>query len=185
MPRSGSSMTAGIFDIHGCWKGNYNIGCSYNPKGYFENLDAKAILIRRCGKLAQGVIPAEPQSGFKQEILQKLKPEGKWFIKCSAMYRNAFNEFNPKFICVRRKTEGLIGSNKKTGFMGTGDVDKLKMIIDAHNREMDISQGVDVYTDQLIEGDFSSIISALKHCDIEPDLEKIRDFVEPKHWHYP
>lgn len=182
MPRSGSSLTAGIFHHHGCWKGKYNTGCSFNPKGYFENLDAKEILIRRCGRLAQGIIPATPQAGFRKELLERLKPQGKWFVKCSAMYRAAWDEFDPTFVCVRRKTEGLIGSNRKSGFMGTRDPDRLKMIIDAHNREMDLSGGVDVFPDDLVNGDYSSIARALDHCGIEPDYDVIEDFVEPKYW---
>lgn len=181
MPRSGSSMTAGIFHQHGCWEGLCNTKSGYNPKGYHENLDVKAILIRRYGRLAQGTIPAPPGDGFKHEIL-KINPQGRWFVKHSAMYRQAWHEFSPKFICVRRKTEGLIGSNKSTNFMGTRDEDRLKLIIDAHNEQMDLSEGVNVYTDQLIDGDYSSIIEALESCDIEPDVEKIDDFVEPKYW---
>lgn len=181
MPRSGSSMTAGIFRLHGCWEGRCREGDKINPKGYHENLDVKDILIRRFGRLAQTTAPAKPQQGFRQEVL-RLSPEGKWFVKHSAMYRNAWFEFKPKFICVRRKTSGLLGSNKVTGFLGTRDELQMMRIIDAHNEEMDRSEGVDVYTDELIEGDFTSIFNALEACGIVPDQEKIKNFVEPDYW---
>lgn len=181
MPRSGSSMIGGIFHLHGCWEGLCNSASGYNPKGYHENIDVKMMLIRRYGRLAQGVVPATKSDGFKHEVL-KLKPRGKWFVKHSAMYREAWWEFSPKFVCVRRSEEGLIGSNKKTNFMGTRDEMKLKAIIAAHNRQMDLSKGVDVYTDDVVKGDYSSLERALKYCGIEPDLEKVDDFVEPRYW---
>lgn len=181
MPRSGSSMTGGIFHLHGCWEGNCRRGDRINPKGYHENLDVKAILIRKFGRLAQGIIPATSQDGFRNEVM-KLKPKGRWFVKHSAMYREAWHEFSPRFVCVRRKTEGLIGSNTETGFMGTRNPDKLKAIIDAHNEQMDLSGGVDVFTDDLVKGDYSSISRALEYCGIEPDFGKIEEFVEPSLW---
>lgn len=152
-----------------------------NEKGYHENLDVKSILIRRFGRLAQTTTPAEPQEGFRNEVL-RLFPEGKWFVKHSAMYRRAWHEFNPTFICVRRKTKGLLGSNKKTGFLGTRDEVEMLRIIDAHNKQMDLSEGVNVYTDDLVKGDYSSICDALEACRIVPDIEKIRNFVDPSLW---
>lgn len=181
MPRSGSSMTAGIFHLHGCWEGRCRKGDKTNPKGYHENLDVKDILIRRYGRLAQGIVPAASGDGFRNEVL-KLKPTPPWMVKHSAMYRRAWDEFNPKFVCVRRSVEGLIGSNKRTGFLGTNNDEKMRAIIAAHHKEMDASGGVEVYTDEVVGGNFTSIINALKYCGLEPDVKKIKDFVEPKLW---
>lgn len=183
MPRSGSSMTAGIFRLHGFWEGRCRNGDRLNPKGYHENLDAKEILIRRFGRLAQTTSPAKPQKGFKTEILKRLNPEGKWFVKHSAMYRRAWFEFEPKFVCVRRSREGIIRSNLKTGFLGTADYTEMNAIVSAHESEMDSApNAVNVWTDAVVNGDYRSIAEALSFCGVVPDLKKISDFVDPGLW---
>lgn len=174
-------MTAGIFHLHGCWKGKCNTASGPNPKGYFENLDVKMILIRRFGRLGQKTEPCKFQEGFRHEVM-KLNPTDPWMVKHSAMYRNAWMEFLPRFVCVRREIDGIIGSNKAVNFLGTRDVNRMRDIIDAHHKEMDASGGVDVFVDELIEGNYTSICKALESCGLVPDERKIADFVEPEYW---
>lgn len=186
MPRSGSSMTAGIFSKHGVWTGRTHPGSTPNPKGYFENLDFKEDLIRRYGRLAQTTSPATHCDGFAQ-FVRRTAPEGKkWLVKHSAMYRKAWDEFSPKFVCVRRRIDGLLGSNRKSGFLGTRDDVEMRKIIEAHNEQMDIAVslqgGMNVYPDEWIEGNYESIEKALEFCGIEPNRSVIEDFVEPEYW---
>lgn len=186
MPRSGSSMTAGIFAKHGVWSGRCRSGDNMNPKGHFENLDIKDELIRRHGRLGQATVPASADKGFRSFVEKFAPKEGKWMVKHSSMYRMAWSEFNPRFVCVRRRIEGLMGSNGKTGFLGTKDPDRMRAIIGAHNEQMNIAVslygGVNVYPDEWMMGDYRSIEKALGYCGIEPDRGIIEDFVEPAYW---
>lgn len=181
IPRSGSSMTAGIFAIHGVWVGKCREPDRFNPSGYFENLDIKKILIDRWGKLAQTNRAAIPQEGFIDQI-RALKPGNPWLAKHSSMYWRAWNEFCPKYVCVRRSLDGVIGSNRQVNFLGTQDENQMRVIIAAHNYCMDLSKGVNVYVDEVINGNYQSLRRAFKHCGIPFDRTRTEEFVNPTLW---
>lgn len=181
IPRSGSSLVAGLFAAHGVWTGHCRAADDFNQTGYWENLDIKRILIRRWGRLAQGTRAALEQPGFREEI-GKLKPTDPWLAKHSALYWRAWFEFKPRYVCVRRTLEGVLGSNRKVGFLGTVDEDRMRAIIAAHAACMDASGGINVYPDELLKGNYTSIQRALRACDLEPDLAKIDNHIRPDLW---
>ncbi len=183
MPRSGTSMTAGIFHLHGCWVGNCREADNLNPKGFFENLDFKKLMILHAGRLAQsGELADVGNTEFMLKVREVAPEEGPWLVKCSALYWPMWSFLLPKWVCVRRKTEGILKSNMKTNFMATQDENKIHYLIERHNMAMDLVDGVDVYTDDIVSGDFSSIKRAVEFCGLEYDEANTANFVNPKLW---
>lgn len=190
-PRSGSSMTAGLFAKHGVWYGTSREADSKNPKGYFENTHLKNLLKNTCGtgllRLSYN-IPRE-QAGFKSKVIKLLTDDGyqngKYFFKHSALYWKVWHEFNPRFICVRRNFESTLNSNYDF-FNRAMSHEDLITIIKAHEREMSYIEkhygAATIYTDQIIEGEYGSLQNAMAYCGIKMDFKIVDEFVEPKYW---
>jgi len=178
-PRSGSSMTAGLFAKHGAWVGPCMPGNKRNEKGYFESIPFKRSLLENCGRLVESGDVANPVPGWR-EIAERILSDngytgGPWLVKHSALYYPVWHEFSPRFICVRRSDQGLRASEEATGMIAN---------IEAHKAVMDAVGGVDVFTDDIVAGDFSSLERAFDFCDIRMDRAIVDDFVEPSLWHY-
>lgn len=184
IPRSGSSLIAGLFHIHGVWVGRCQKPDKYNPKGYFENLDIKKELKKRYGRLSHTGRRAEAQRGFRGSIHPYTPESGKWLFKCSAMYLNAWHEFSPQFICVRRSWTGTTESNKNTNFLGTKEPKRITELIASHHQEMNRAEGVNVYPDELINRDYSSLYEAFEYCGIKLNEEAVDNFIDTSAWHY-
>lgn len=192
-PRSGSSMTAGLFAAHGVWVGTSRGGNENNPKGFFEHTHIKQLLKKRFGwdLMALSKNPPQPIDGFYGDITTILEKDGwngeQWLCKHSALYWRAWSDFKPKFILVRRDIEQTVRSNISVGLhRGEWTPKQLTEIMQAHHREMDIlseyHDGKNVYTDELIKGDYSSLESAMAYCGIVMKEEIVKDFIEPKYW---
>jgi hypothetical protein len=192
-PRSGSSMTAGLFARHGVWVGTSRSGNEHNPKGFFENTFLKKQLKKEWGTdlLALSENPPEYHPDFREKVEKLLIQDGyrgeTWLCKHSALYWRAWLGFNPKFICVRRDIEQTVQSNIDVKLhRGAWSRDDLTDIMRSHHYEMDLAirkcQGINVYTDDLIERNYRSIREALIFCGINPNEDVIHDFVEPRYW---
>ncbi len=182
MPRSGSSMTAGIFAHHGVWVGPYRKGDRYNAKGYYESTPFKQLLIAHCGRLTSDGEVAQPVKGWRQIAEQCLKDNGytggPWLVKHSALYAPLWREFeDAKYVCVRRDVGAVIDSGKRS-----------RMGIDhysagAHAQVMDnvVSElgGVNVYTDNIVNGDYSSLRKAFDYCGLEFAAKIADSFIDP------
>lgn len=192
-PRCGSSMTAGLFARHGVWTGTCRPGDASNPKGHFENIPLRTMLIGAHKNVVQKGVLAAKISGFREQALQAIRndgyTQGPWLFKGSAIYWPAFFEFKPRFVVVDRPREQIFKSCRKTGMLGNCRSDvELYANIDFHQQQMDylvtFKQAVRVNTFEVVQGDFTSIKHALYVCGIEPLDDKIRDFVDDKLWHY-
>lgn len=184
MPRSGTSMVAGVFSEHGVWSGRCILANKINAKGYFENLDFKNLNIKYSGRLAQSGVLAKPVKGFADKVKSFVPESGPWMAKFSAMYYPLWVDLDPFWICIRRKSEGIACSNLKTGYFGTKNLDEIYTLIRRHNEAMNQVPGVDVYADDLIKGYDWSIKRAIEHCGLKYDPKMTRDFIDPNLWHY-
>lgn len=189
-------MTAGLFHSHGIWVGTSRGGNENNPKGFFENTKLKQLQKKIWGWDLQALAetPPEPDPDFKWKALQLIREQGwsgePWLYKQSALYWRAWDDFNPKFICVRRDIEQTVQSNIDCGLhRGKWSREQLTDIIESHHREMDIVRevydGIDVFTDQLIERDYSSLKQAFDYCGIEMKKEVVDEFITPGYWKHP
>lgn len=186
-------MTAGLFAGHGVWVGTSRGGNENNPKGFFEHTHLKQLLKQTWGTDLLGLsgFPPQHKPGFYDKVVTILQkdgyPGGKWLYKHSALYWRAWGDFKPKFICVRRDIEQTVQSNIDVGLhRGAWTKEQLTDIMKAHHREMDIVEkeygGCNVYTDALVQGDYSSLEKAMGHCEIDFKEKIVRDFIEPKYW---
>lgn len=190
MPRSGTSMTAGIFAKHGVWVGETRQGDAHNPKGYFENLAVKRLIYRCAGmkRLTAHNHLVEPVDGWADGIRDILAREGyrggPWLVKHGAMAWRLWHEFEPNWVCVRRRNS--VESARRMVRPGNGLT--LREIVDFHRRQMDIVRdrhgGVDVFTDDVVQGDYSSLERAFAHCGLTFDPAIADTFVEPRYWHH-
>lgn len=91
-PRSGTSMTAGVFHQHGVWVGSCRPGSNRNPKGFFENKKIKNILMERYPKAIAEGHPIEPSVGngmraqVEAALIKDKYPGGPWLWKGSVRY---------------------------------------------------------------------------------------------------
>ena len=186
MPRSGSSMTAGLFAEHGVWTGPCRPPGPQNAKGHFESLPIRDEIIKTVGAIVQKGVLAPEVKGWRgrvENIIRKAGyKEGPWLFKSSAMYYPLWHEFNPTFVCVRRNLEAIEQSGKATGYF------RRPKAIQPHVKAMDYVRdnmgGIDVFSDEVIAGDYSSLERAFDAAGLEMDERIVSDFVDPSLWHY-
>lgn len=185
MPRSGSSMTAGIFAKHGVWVGPARKGDRYNAKGYFESLPFKELLIKHAGRIAPAGKLAKPVQGWREiaenTIAKHGYTGGPWLVKHSAMYYPVWHEFpNAKYICVRRDADEVMRSGKQSGFFRADDA--VQPHIEALDYCRDVLGGVDVDTAAVVAGDYSTLHKAFAYVGLEFDATIVDEFVDPSLW---
>lgn len=178
-------MTAGIFANHGVWVGPYKPGDHRNQKGYYESLPFKQAIIAKVGPIVhKGILAPEIQW---RETAERILAEngytvGPWLVKHSAMYYPLWHEFKPKFVCARRDPASVEKSGRESGMF------RAKSAIQPHVEAMDYVRdhlgGVDVFTDKVVAGDFSSLERAFDYCGIEFSREIADEFIDPQLWHY-
>ncbi len=194
-PRSGSSMTAGIFAEHGVWTGHCRAPSQLNAKGHFENKSIKRVIAGKYGAktiVHEGRI-ASQLPGFKTAVLTAIAgdgyTDGDWLWKGSALFWQAFYEFDPRWVvCIRPRSQ-IFESCRRSGIFGKYlSETRLKEIIELHHQQMSNlmqSHGAfQVNTDEVAQGNYDSIELALEGCDITPDRKRIDAFVDSSLWHH-
>lgn len=179
-------MTAGIFARHGVWTGSCFMGDRHNPRGYFENIDIKSLMKMWFGNLVHENKLATPRENWKQAVEHTIREDGyhsgPWLVKTSPLYYRVWEEFSPFWVNVRRPKEHIINSCLKTRMVNRPKED-LGRFIDFHNELMD-QRGVDVFTEELIDGDYSSLENAFDYCGLEFNETIARNFIREDHWHF-
>lgn len=136
VPRSGTSMVAGIINICGAWKGNTGGFHKYNVKGMFENYIVREKLIKPILRNMKvdplGQYPLPETNNIKIPVDFKAKMMGilaaqEWDYKTPWMIKEPkitliwpvihYHFPNAKWVIVRRKTPDIINSCIRTGFM--------------------------------------------------------------------
>lgn len=196
LPRSGSSMTAGIFAAHGVWVGRHNREGRRNVKGSFEGKAVRNAVIHTFGRghVVAG-LPCAQTPGFRAAIERAVTADGyesgPWLWKGSAMYWPAWFEFpDAKWIVCRRDAEASVKSALMPPYVYGKNCARweARRIVQAHNRELDkivkLFGAPEVDTEAVAHGDFLTIELALERCGIRPDRKLIEDFVDPTMWHF-
>jgi hypothetical protein len=179
-------MTAGIFAKHGVWVGPYKQGDRHNAKGYFESLPFKEAIIKKVGRIVHRGILAPQAAGWKAEAVGLIKrygyTGGPWLVKHSAMYYPLWHEFDPRFICVRRNLKAIERSGQSSGMLTRTAA--IQPHVEAMDYVRDNLGGVDVFTDEVVKGDYSSLERAFDACGLTFDPAIADDFVDPTLWHH-
>ena len=176
-------MVAGIFDAHGVWTGPCTPADDRNPRGYFESTVFRPEFGDRPRVPRE---PCKPVPGWRTKCHRILRENGyisgPWLVKYSVFYWPIWACLDPYWICVRRNPQAQIDSAASTGFM------KDRKLIAAHIREMDFARdrlgAVDVYSDQIVAGDYSSLRRAFDYCGLKMDGNIVAGFVDPGLWHH-
>lgn len=172
-------MTAGIFAQHGVWVGKSRPGNDYNAKGFFENQDIKNYLKRQFGTLRQFKEVYDP--GFKQFVLD-LNPTGKWLVKHGALYWTAWRDFDPIYLLIRRNIDSVYASCQDVRFQHK--MEFLQACIEQMDYVEKHHGGINVYTEDIIKGDYHNLKNVMAACGIEMDKNKVDKFVEPRLWRH-
>lgn len=187
-------MVAGIFALHGFWVGSYVHGTTANPKGHFENLPLKKIFKARYLNVPlQTGLLAAADATLKAEISTAIIKDGYtgglWIFKCTVMYWPAFQVMQPHYVCVFRNDQSIFASNRATRMFGQFLSDtELRDNIKRQNKELHtlvkLGDAHPVYTDELIEGNYSSIEYALTERGVAFNREAVEEFIEPTLWRH-
>ena len=173
MGRSGSSLTAGIFANHGVWVGKQPNPSEINPKGFFENKELKTTLRNWFG-MSYHTIP-DPIEGWRGKVEQIITKqgytEGPWLYKHGANFWKVWNEFNPKWVLVWREPEAILRSIRRARILNKFSDEEIRHSIALHHQQMglikNVHGAVDVYPDEVVKGDHTSIANAIEYCGIE------------------
>ena len=99
---------------------------------------------------------------------------GPWFIKTSAPYHKLFK----KAVLVRRDTESIIRSATRSGMLH-GDIERGVLF---HQLTLDSLDWPEIYPDEIVKGDYSSLGRAFEFCGIEMDPERVSSVIDGELW---
>lgn len=194
LPRSGSSMTAGIFAKHGVWTGPCRPGTGRNPKGFFEGLAIKKALMKLQPAIVHRAVLADYRPDFRALVEQLIREDGyesgPWLWKGSCLYWPIWGDFEPHWVVCRRDPEATFKSSRSAPkVFGSSLTDaELRRNIAFHHEQMDYliaeKGAIEVETEAVAKGNFTTIQRAVEHCGLEFDLAVTRQFVDPTLWHY-
>lgn len=188
LPRSGTSMVAGLFAHHGVFSGTCKEADYRNAKGFFEHVGFTALILEIYGR---GVIgkgdPVRPHPAFKRKMLALLEEDGytggPWLIKHAHVYHHVWYDFEPQFVLVRRDTQSISDSTEECGWRaGSARLTRAQQLLDNLAKELNAPQ---VMSNELIKGDYNSIRIAFEYCGLDFDETIAADFIEPSLWRAP
>lgn len=216
--RSGTSMVAGIINIAGAFGGDMSGPNRNNAKGMFENYVIRNQIVKPYFRdlgvdplgqfplpdIAKLLIPADWRVRIRNVInTQGYNGNQPWFYKGAKMclmwpvWNYAFP--TAKWIIVRRKTEDIVNSCIKTGFMSAFSREKNQRKVGAFTEEAAwtwwveqhierfnemINGGLNikvVWPERMVGGDYSQINETLNWLGLDW-TSKIPEFIEPKLW---
>jgi len=184
-PRSGTSLTAGLFAQHGVWTGPCRPADKHNPHGYYESEPFKRALIDGCGAVVNAGVAAKPVPGWTETVHAILAKHGynggPWLVKHSAMYWPVWRDFRPIWVCCRRDRDAIAASGKATGYLARADA--IQPHIEAMEHLRDQHGAHEVWPEAFVRGDFSAVEPAFAEAGVMFDRDRALSFVDPELWH--
>lgn len=208
VPRSGTSLIAGLLHICGAWKGETVGPSKENAKGFFENMIIRETILKpyirtiNCDPLGQNKLPKIEDCIIDLSIKDKVKRvlldqgyyRGKWIYKDAkllltwplwvALYPNA------TWIFVKRNISSIALSCMNTGFMRVcgNRKDWMKWAESYAERRLELQKAVG---DTYYEFDIDTIIKdpeIIKHqvqsMSLTWDTDRARNFINKTLWHF-
>lgn len=175
--RSGTSMTAGLFERHGVWFGDCMSPSRINEKGFFENIALKRVW--------KGQERPEDFSAWWQAERQRGGCRSPWGAKSGAErwpYWKTLSDVACIVLCYRDR-RSIDASRVRAGFRG----------VTATQRNWDIMEDVKaqatvpvlpVWTPHFLDGDFSAVIPAFDMIGVPFDRDTALQWVDPRLWHH-
>ncbi len=216
--RSGTSMVAGVINMCGAFGGTMAGKNKNNQKGMFENVRIRNTILKpylrqiKVDPLGQYplpdvgnlVIPRDIQQRVEQVMVDEGYQEGAWMYKGAKMclswpiWHYAFP--NAKWVIVRRKTEDIVRSCVRTGFMRAfySDVNQKAVgvktedegwqwWVEQHEKRFNemINEGLNckvVWPDKMVVGDYKQLYETLEWLGLEWKTEVLH-FIDPLLFH--
>ena len=188
--RSGTTMTAGILYLCGAFGGNINGPSKRDDGGMFGNVEIRNKII------GNELGPFLPFEEFKDLITSGMVRQGyvngKWFYKDTELllpwmgidWGRAFPK--AQYVIVRRKTEDIVSSCMKTGYMKQCTTKKeWEAWVEKRLICFGIVKNVgfnilEVWPTKFIEGDFSEIRETVEKLGLKWEEDKIMNFMNPE-----
>jgi len=207
IPRSGTSLLAGLISLTGIWTGPTNPASLNNVKGFFENRELKDTstykVLRDGGFCRRGQYPIpQPEDVLKprhdvynsllQVIFAQGYTEGPWMFKdakITLMWKLWYEMF-PKadYFITKRKDEDIINSCLRTIFMNMyTSREGWQGWIDTHHEHIDNFKKTnanihEIDASDLAHGNINELAELLYDLGFELPMGKARDFIVPEAW---
>ncbi|MCP4475388.1 MAG: hypothetical protein GY821_12650 [Gammaproteobacteria bacterium] len=210
VPRSGTSMTAGVINLCGAWGGKLAGPTPYNKKGMFENRE----IVNKMVKPLFIDVGADPMGQKPLPGMDKILnacSSDKWRSRFKViMESQGYNGFDvlmykepkmclmwelwhlafpdAKWIIVRRRSEDIINSCLKTGFMNKYDNREgwlfwvrqhIELFLQMWKAELNI---LEVFPQEMIDGNFLEMKSVIDWLGLEWKEEEVVNFISPALW---
>jgi hypothetical protein len=208
LPRSGTSMVAGLLHACGAWVGSTLAGDEQNPRGYFEHAFIREKVVKsilaRLGHDPLGVrsIPALDLS-LRVEALSELVGqiiradgygEGPWLYKDAklSLIWPAFADAFPdaQWVLVQRDPEQVIQSCLRTPFMAQHSSDPAfwENFVDRYTKYLEAlsETGRNVHTissEDILNGSYGQLQHIMELCGLEFIKSEVDAFVCKDYWH--
>ena len=167
LSRSGTSMTAGLFAIHGVWVGRTRTPDDYNAKGYFENLDYKEALLKHYER-EEHKRPKKPGPAW-EEFKRLIPADHPWLMKFGVWYERDIPKEFPRLV-VRRPIDQIQQSRKRMrlndGHQFTASIARLE--------ELEAEGAWRVDSNRLIEYDFTQLAEPFDYLGLQLSETKAR-----------
>lgn len=181
-PRSGTSLVAKIFRAHGVWT-----GLSKNIRGYrtYEWDSVKFTIRGNCNWSDRCVF-----TNIRSAVLQRVdeliteRKERHILFKSPPDYHQVMERYNPIIVTVRRHIDSVLASQINGSVWPRHKVERWKKVILRRIALMDEMNAPVVDTDEILNGDFSSIKKAIEHCGLPFDFETTERQIDRKIWHH-
>ena len=207
--RSGTSMTAGVINICGAWGGNMAGANHNNKKGMFENREIVNTMIKplliEVGADPMGQKPLPDIRDFEginsvkwrirfTEIMKGQGYNGKDIImykgaKMCLMWTLWDRAFpNAKWVIVRRRSDDIISSCMRTGFMSRyKDRDGWQFWVREHVKRFTEMQEnrlqiMEVFPQEMIDGHYTEMKSVIEWLGLDWNDKDVKDFISPELW---
>lgn len=177
--RSGTSMTAGIFEQHGIFFGNCMGPDDRNPKGYLENRWLKKVYK---GQLIAGDFARD----WKNELETEGWQGGIWGAKCGAERYDQFWYQVPDIeaiVCCFRPYAQIQASRAAAKFQPNRQTVERnwQIMADLERRGLPCFR---IHTPALIEGDYSALLPVFNKLGLEFRREIADAWIEPQYWQH-
>lgn len=165
VPRSGSSLIAGIFAAHGVWVGGFSKKVMSNtpiPYDSYENDDVNKWF------LSDGEI----------DLFDIVPKDSRWFYKCSPEKAIRILKVldNPVCVKIERKPKSII--------LSSADVKHIHVIRMKQMAMLEEMDGMWISSDDIMAGNFSGIKSVFTDIGLVFDQSKANKVIDRGLWHH-
>jgi hypothetical protein len=207
IPRSGTSLLAGLISLTGIWTGPTNPPSVNNVKGFFENRELKDIstyrVLRDDGWCRRGQHPIpgpddvlkptyDVYGGLLRVMYEQGYLDGPWMFKdakITLMWKIWYEMF-PKadYFITKRRDEDIINSCLRTNFMNMqSTASGWQKWIDVHHEHIANFKKTDakiyeIDTSDLVHGNIGYLAELLYDLGFELPMDKAKEFIVPEAW---